>query len=152
MTNRFGKNNKQKAGAGFSLAEVIMSIGILGLVMSGMLYGYIQTNRRAEWNSMSLMAQSAASAATEQALAAKWYGHGTILDELQVPGSTNYTRTNLMIIPATGQLVIITNYVSITNILNNPPLRQIRVDCSWKPPNTTTWLSNTVITCRTLNQ
>ena len=61
MVARFGQNNKQKAGAGFTLVEVVMSIAILALVMGGMLCGYMQTNQRAEWSSLSLAAQSFAS-------------------------------------------------------------------------------------------
>ncbi len=80
-----------------------MAIAILALVMAGMIYGYVESNYRAEWSSMSLAAQSVASKAVEQARAAKWdvhlsssqTGSGTS-DELP---PTNYIQTNVLIIP-----------------------------------------------------
>jgi prepilin-type N-terminal cleavage/methylation domain-containing protein len=158
MVARFGQNNKQKAGAGFTLVEVVISIAILALVMGGMLCGYMQTNQRAQWSSLSLAAQSFASQWAEQARAAKWDTHSGIAGtgfgtgtELQ---QTNYTRTSSMLIPGTGQPVIVTNYVNITNVCVNPQVMQIRVDCVWQFPPTGIWtnnpaiFSNTVITWR----
>ena len=117
--------------------------------MAGMIYGYVQTNYRAEWSSMSLAAQSSAVEAIEQARAAPFDLHVTQDDPLQ---PTNYIRTNTLLIPSNGKSVAITNYVSVTNILTNLfiPLRQYRADCWWQfPPNTNgTWFSNTVITWR----
>jgi len=142
----------RNATVAFTLVEVVMSIAILALVMAGLIYGYVQTNYRAEWSSMSLAAQSLASKAVEQALAAKWdihsgnsgTGPGTS-DELP---PTNYMRTNTMFIAGTGQSLIVTNYVSITQPYNNPPVRQIRADCVWQFQSTGNWFSNTVVTWR----
>ncbi|MGA3162756.1 MAG: prepilin-type N-terminal cleavage/methylation domain-containing protein [Verrucomicrobiota bacterium] len=149
MTARFGQNNKQKAGAGFTLVEVVMSIAILALVMGGMLCGYVQTNRRAAWSSMSLAAQSFASQWAEQTRAATD-------NELH---SGKYTRTSSMFVPGTAWSVLVTNYVSITNVYVNPQVWQIRVDCVWQFPLTTVWttnksaiFSNTVITWRGARQ
>ena len=155
MTARFGQTGMRKAIAAFTLVEVMISIAILALAMAGMITCYIQTNRQAEWSSISLAAQSSASAAVEQALAAKWYVHGTILDEFQVQTGTNYIRTNTMVIPGTGESVTVTNYVSITNVFvgsTSIKLRQIRADCSWRFPYTSAWFSNTVIIYRAPNQ
>jgi prepilin-type N-terminal cleavage/methylation domain-containing protein len=148
MVARFGQNNKQKAGAGFTLVEVVMSIAILALVMGGMLCGYMQTNQRAEWSSLSLAAQSFASQWAEQTRAATD-------NELQ---SGHYTRTSSMFIPGTAWSVVVTNYVSITNVCANPQVWQIRVDCVWQFPLTAVWtnnsatFSNTVVTWRGARQ
>ena len=162
MTTRFRRNNRQKAGAAFTLVEVVMSIAILALVMGGMLKCYIQTNRQAEWSSLSLVAQSSAAQAVEQAMATKWDIHSDLpgtgfgtSDELSLPflppnNHTNYTRTNSMLIPGTGQSVIVTNYVSITNVCGNPRVRQIRVDCVWQFPLTGVWTNNTTIFSNTV--
>ena len=160
MTTRFGQTGKQKAIAAFTVVEVVISIAILALVMGGMIKGYIQTNRQAEWSSFSLAAQSFASQWAEQTEAEKWdthtdltgTGYGTSNELL----ATNYTRTNSMLIPGTGQSVIVTNYISITSVCASPQVRQIRVDCVWQFPLATTWatnnnsaiFSNTVITWR----
>ena len=58
--------------AAFTLAELLISIAILAMVMAGVIYGYAQANRFAEWSSMSLAAQSYALQGLEQVRAAKW--------------------------------------------------------------------------------
>ncbi len=132
-----------------------MSIAILALGMAGMIYGYVQTNYRAEWSSMALGAQTLAAQSVEQARAAKWdihssstaTGRGTS-DEL--PSPTNFVQifTNSLLIPSSGQPLTVTNYIWITTAWANPPVRQIRADCWWRFPPTGQWFSNTVITYR----
>ena len=56
----------------FTLIEVVISIAILGMVMAGLIYGYVQANWSALWSSMSLSAQTFASEGAEQARAADW--------------------------------------------------------------------------------
>ena len=58
--------------AAFTLIEVLISFAILALIVAGVIYGYAQTNRFAEWSSMSLAAQSYALQGLEQLRAAKW--------------------------------------------------------------------------------
>src|ERR1017187_9810176 len=112
------KNNHR---LGFTMIEVMVSFFIFGLVASGLIYGYVQINRMAEFSSMSLAAQSYASQGVEQAKSAQWdyvrwpntnCGPGTG-DELGplMPltsggvlgnGYTNYIMTNTMDVPTTG--------------------------------------------------
>ena len=153
MTVRSQPTNRPKAVAAFTLVEVVLSIATLALVMAGMIYGYVQSNYRAEWTAMSLAAQSLASKAVEQARAAKWdihsgtpgTGPGTS-DELPAPMS--YFKTNSMVIPATGQTTDVVTTVVITSISTNPPARQIRADCTWYFPLNGKPFTNTVITWR----
>ncbi|HVU08702.1 MAG TPA: prepilin-type N-terminal cleavage/methylation domain-containing protein [Verrucomicrobiae bacterium] len=134
------------ARAAFTLAEVVVAIAVLALVMAGMIYGYVQTNRQAEWSSLSLSGQSLASQNLEQARAAQWDVHTTNTDEL---GPQVYTRTNSMIInPSTGKTTNVITTVTISSVFANPPLRQIRADCVWKFPRTGQSFTNTVITYR----
>jgi type II secretory pathway pseudopilin PulG len=149
-------NNRAKT-SGFTLMEVLIAFMIFTLVISGMIYGYVQANRMAEFSSMSLGAQSYALQGAEQARAAKWdtqtypiaTGPGTG-DEL---GLTNYYQVDTNDIPTTGQPLLLTNYISITQIGNgSPPLRQIRSDCVWTFPFTAKLYTNTVITLRAPDQ
>src|SRR5262245_38622757 len=131
-------NLRTKAGSpsGFTLVEVIISMAILTVVIQGVIFGYSSSSQRAEWNARSLAAQSLASQGAGQAPAARWdtrkwqqtTGPGTA-DEL---GVTNYTRTEVLDIPTSGQPIMVTNYVSITTVSVNPPIRQIRSECVWK--------------------
>ena len=145
--------------AGFSLAETLIAFGILGMVFAGLLYGYVQANRIAEWSSMSLAAQSYASQGTEQARAAHWSYSDSTIDDLP---PTNYPPIlGIMDVPAKGNLLD-TNGNPIYNLTNivtvskygsgNPPLRLIRTDCHWTFPLTGQLFTNTVILIRAADQ
>jgi len=149
---------------GYALGEVLIAIGLLALVFAGLIYGYGQTNRMAEWSSMSLAAQSFAQQGAEQARAAVWDPRNNITntngpgtpDELPAP-STNST-TDFMDVPMIGDpgtnnnAFRVTNIVYVTAISTNPPLRKIRSDCVWTFPLTGLVQTNTVILLRTADQ
>ncbi|MGA9777943.1 MAG: prepilin-type N-terminal cleavage/methylation domain-containing protein [Verrucomicrobiia bacterium] len=144
----FGQIYKRRASTAFTLVEVTMSIAILALVMSGMIYGYVLTNHRAEWSSMSLDAQSFVAEAVEQARAAQWaISGGTATNQLQLL-PVSYIRTNTMLISSTGQLTNVLTTVSITNLSINPPLYQFRAQCVWYFPGKTNRFTNSFITWR----
>ena len=148
----------RKRGAAFTLAEVVVSVAILASVMTGLIYGYIQINYRAQLASISLAAQSLAAQSVEQARAAKWDVHS------QNPGTgpgasdelppTNYMQifTNSLLVPATGKGMTVTNYVSVSAAYNNPPVREIRADCAWRAPFSGKWFTNTMVTYRISDQ
>ncbi|HEU6448362.1 MAG TPA: hypothetical protein VFV23_08000 [Verrucomicrobiae bacterium] len=135
-----------------------MALFVFLIATSGVIYGYVQTNRLALWSSMSLAATSYASQGAEQARAADWRpwdypatnGPGT-MDELP---PTNYVRVDIMDIPSKGApdstdyTSWVTNYVSITTYSVNPPMRQIRSDCVWTAPQSGRLITNTIILLR----
>jgi prepilin-type N-terminal cleavage/methylation domain-containing protein len=144
----------------FTLIEVVISIAILGMVMAGLIYGYVQANWSALWSSMSLSAQTFASEGAEQARAADWRprdypaatGPGT-MDEL--PSGTIITNIGFMDVPGdtgTNKQFSVTNIVAITTVSVNPPLRQVRSDCYWTFPLENVRVTNTVILYRTSDQ
>jgi prepilin-type N-terminal cleavage/methylation domain-containing protein len=149
---------ERRARAAFSLMEVLVCLAIFALVTAGIVYGYAQTNRSAEWSSMSLSAQSLALQSLEQARSAYWYSQSTTTntgagssDELPASANT-YTYTNALQIPGSGQTIIVTNYLTVTALSTNPPLRQIISKCVWPfPPSTAAnvkWFTNAVVTQR----
>ncbi len=139
---------------GFTLAEVVVAIAVSTLAFGGVIYGYVLTADRAQWSSYSLAAQSLAMQGVEQARAAQWDPKAwPPVDQL---GVTNYTQVSTLDVPVSGQQPVqATNYISVTTVSLDPPLRQLRADCVW-------WLSNgrrsrgpftnTVITLRTSDQ
>src|ERR1035437_1254760 len=163
----------QRERLAFTLIEVMVSFFAFGLVVSGLIYGYVQVNRMAEWSSLSLAAQSYASQGLEQAKSAQWdyvrwpntnFGIGTG-DEMGFPipataggpngnGYTNYYTTNTMDVPTTGAPIWVTNFITISNLYpnNKPPLRQIRSDCVWAFPLNEMICTNTAITLRAPDQ
>jgi type II secretory pathway pseudopilin PulG len=165
MLVRFGKAGKNKsrvACGAMTLVEVLLAIVILATVMGGIMMGYVQANRMAEFSSMSLAAQSTASQGVEQALAARWDGQNTAdtnhsqghADELGltnnwIPMGTNYL---ILDIPVSGAATPVVNYVTITQPSFHPPIRQIRSDAVWTFPLTGVTFTNTMITLRAPDQ
>jgi prepilin-type N-terminal cleavage/methylation domain-containing protein len=158
-----GQGLARPAQAAFTLIEVLISLVIMVTVLAGLIYGYTQANWTAEWCSMSLAAQSYADQGAEQAREANWnprqvpmtYGYGG-QDELT--NGTTYQRLDFMDIPTKGSPAStnfqfwVTNYVSITNISVNPPLRRIRSDAVWTYPVNGNLCTNTIILMRTCDQ
>jgi type II secretory pathway pseudopilin PulG len=162
---------KKNHRRGFTLAEVLVSFFIFGLVFSGLIYGYVQVNRMAEFSSMSLAAQSYASEGLERVKSAQWnyvrwpntnYGPNTG-DELGFPTAIGYTNlppvVDTLDVPTSGAPIYITNYVTIMNVLTNlvaagaaPFMRQIRSDCVWNFPLDNTLCTNTAIALRAPDQ
>jgi type II secretory pathway pseudopilin PulG len=153
-----GKKNRT-ACAGMTLVEILMSILILVLIMGGIMTGYVQANRTAVFSAMSLAAQSTASQGVEQAIAARWDSQNTAdtvvgqyhADEL---GLTNnwIAATHILDVPVSGAAIPITNFVTITQVSANPPVRQIRSDAVWTFGPTGVTYTNTMITLRAPDQ
>jgi prepilin-type N-terminal cleavage/methylation domain-containing protein len=160
MLVRSAQTDQRSATNAFTLIEVLMALVILALVMAGLMYGYVQANRIAEWTSMSLAAQSSASQGLEQARGCQWNslawpptnGPGTG-DEC--PPTTNYTivYVDTLDVPSTGSTLPVTNYVLITDVGSaNHPLRQISSAAYWTFSLTGTTYSNVVVTQRAPDQ
>jgi len=145
----------RRANAAFTLAELVVAVAILALVFQGVITGYVQFTRHAEWSAHSLAAQSLASQGAEQARSAKWdtqawpqdVGPGQS-DEL---GVTQFFQTNTLDVPLNGQPLVVTNYISITAVSISPPVRQIRSECVW-PFGSRGWFTNSVILLRAPDQ
>jgi type II secretory pathway pseudopilin PulG len=161
--NRARKNVACLPETAFTLIEILVSVLIFTMAVSGLIYGYVQANWTAEWCSMSLAAQSLASQRAEQARAADWRprdwpilsGPGT-MDELT--NGTVYSRVDFMDIPSKGKpnsanfQFWVTNWVSVTSVSINPPLRQIRSDAVWTFPMNGDLCTNTIILLRASDQ
>lgn len=139
---------------GFTLAEVVISTAIIVMTLGGVIYGYIKTIARAEWSAYSLAAQSLAMQGVEQTRAAKWDPQAwPPIDEL---GTTNFIQIEQLDVPKKGPPVLATNYVSVTLVSSNPPLKELRSDCVWVlrngPSRHIGPFTNTVITLRAADQ
>ncbi|HEY5043937.1 MAG TPA: prepilin-type N-terminal cleavage/methylation domain-containing protein [Verrucomicrobiae bacterium] len=167
MTLHLAQPKNRTHCPGFTLVEIMISFAIFGMALSGLIYGYVVANRMAEWSSMSLAAQSAASQGAERARAANWRprdypatnGPGT-MDELPPPanGRPVFTNVDYFDIPTKGDPSSadfnswVTNYVWVTNISLNPPMRRIRSDAIWRFPLTGALCTNSVILLRAPDQ
>lgn len=141
---------RRRRRAAFTLVEVTMSIIIAGLVFGGILTGYIQSGRRAEWSGYSLAVQAYGIQQLEQARAAMW----DISSEIPVNQITNlnligwtyvggqwkgYSWTNIDIPYSGANFIRATNYVAVSNVTVSalPPISiySVRVDTVWKYRN-----------------
>jgi prepilin-type N-terminal cleavage/methylation domain-containing protein len=139
------------ARRGFTLVEALVSMAILGLMVTGVVSGFIQSHRTAEWSAYSLAAQSLALQAMEQSRAAKW-------DPTKSPAAddlvaSNFPTTiNILDVPLSGtNIVYATNRISIRTVSTDPPLREVAVECTWKFPNRGLF-TNSILTYRAPDQ
>lgn len=139
-----------KQNHGFSLAEVVICVGIITLVFAGIIQGNVQATKRAEWSGYSLAAQGMANQQIEQARSALWdtalYPAVNQLTNLNLTGWaynaskkewSGYTN-NILDLPISGTNVVrATNYVYVRminlNNTTNPPVavQMIQVDTVW---------------------
>ena len=138
--------------AAFTLIEVLISFAVLSLVVAGIIYGYAQANRFAEWSSMSLAAQSYALQGLEQLRAAKWdLLANPAVDDWPVPpgGTTNLApQADIMDIPVSGAPFYVTNNIKLIQLSTSPQLREVWSQCIWTFPRTGQLYTNIVITYR----
>jgi len=151
-----------KSCAAFSLMEVMVAFMIFGMVVGGMLCGYMQANRMAEYSSQSLAALSYASQGLEQMRSAQWdaervgntNGPGTedvLPMTLQTNGTLIFTtnQVDTLDVPSTGQQINVTNYITVTQFSTNPPfLRQIMSQVVWTLPMSGQPCTITIVTLR----
>ena len=119
---------------GFCLEEVVVAFGISALALGGLVSGYIMASKKIEWSARSMAAQIQAAGRIEQTRAALW-------DTLADPPTDQLATTNFpaliqpLDLPNVGtNVVLATNWITITQISANPPLKMIRSDCVWQSP------------------
>ena len=121
-----------KSCMAFTLMEASIASAIAAMMFGGIIYGYIMSNRSAEWSAYSFAAQSLALQRLEQTRACKWDPDATpIVDELQ---STNFLlEFKILDVPLTGtNITYATNITTISTISTVPPLRMISVETTWQ--------------------
>ena len=144
------------------MIEVMIAFSIFGLVTAGMIYGYVQSNRLAEWSSQSLASMSYASQGIEQLRAAQWsaeeFSTGSGAGSTDVLGpSTNIVESDSMDIPTTGSPIWVTNYLTVYTYTNSlgqtsPPLKVLKSQVVWTFRISGQLFTNTIITFRAPDQ
>jgi hypothetical protein len=115
------------------LAEVVISMAMAALTVSGIISCYLMAVQRSEWTAASTAASQLAMDRMAQLRALRW--------EVSWEGDT--TRTNELLagsfvdeaepldLAQTGtDPLMATNFVTVTR-LSDPPLLLLRVDCVW---------------------
>jgi prepilin-type N-terminal cleavage/methylation domain-containing protein len=136
--------SSRQASAGFSLVEVLTAMGLLGIMITGLVAGFMQTHRVAEFSAHALAAQSLANQPLEQARAAKWDPYASPPVD-QLVASNFPVVTNILDIPINGtNIVVATNRTTIRVISTDPPLKEIAAETTWR------FLNRGIITNRAL--
>ena len=154
---------RRRERSAFTLPEVLVSLVILTIAISGICYGYSQINRIAVWDSMNQAAQAFAIRGMEAARAAKWNPWVLSTNTTALAGSqdelpaTNgipaLIQTNVLDIPRLGNPgtnlnYYATDYVYVTQYPGEPPIREIRSECVWNFAPTGKQFTNVIITLR----
>jgi prepilin-type N-terminal cleavage/methylation domain-containing protein len=141
------KLTRQKHGlrSGFTMVEMIIAMAIAGITVAGVASGFMQVFLQGQSSAYSLAAHSQAMRGLEQARAAKWDPAG--LDQLG--SNTNWPPSvDVLDLPMQGNnITYATSRVYVTTISTRPPLRQIKVECSWSFMNKRV-LTNSIVTYR----
>lgn len=129
------RGSGRRAGVrAFTLAEVMISLAIAGVLFAGLITAYVQSSYRAEWSGYSLAAQSLAVQQLEQARAADW-DISTIPIKNEITNVPTITAA-ILDLPVNGTNVIwATNYTTITSVpITNTlgaSVYMVRVDTAW---------------------
>jgi len=157
MVVRFKSAGGKNSSNAFTLLEVLICFVILTVVMSGLITGYVQANRVAEWSSESLAAMSYAEQGMEQLRSAQWsaeeYPTGSGSGTTDVLGS-NFTtnQSDSLDIPSTGAPIYATNTMSSVQVSSTPPLRLLTSQVIWTFTLTGQTFTNTIVTLRAPDQ
>ena len=145
---------------GFTLVEALVSMMVTGIMVTGVVAGYTQCMRQAEWSAYSLAAQSLAMQPIEQSRAAKWDPYAVPpVDQITNSPTASFAgttwtllATNILDIPISGtNIVYATNRTSVRTISTTPPLKEISVETTWRFMNRGVF-TNTVVTYRAPDQ
>ena len=166
MLSHWKPNKNQRQG--FTFGEILVAFFVFGLVISGLMYGYVAANRMAEMSSMSLAAQSFALQGLEEAKSVQWnyvrWPNTNVSsdDPFWTPPSVGYTnlppQVDTLDIPTTGAPILVTNYVTVTEINSsyyinsNSPIRQIVCNCVWAFPLDGRLVTNSAVGFRAPDQ
>jgi len=164
--------------AAFTLVEALFAFVLLAFSIGGIVYGYSEVSRLAEFSAMSSAAQSYALQGLEQARSAQWnpWDFSTNTgpwSENQITVPSTMVQQDLLDIPMKGNpfstnstgaftnsLFLATNYIIVTQVTNYAGgnsfpanLRQIKSIVYWTfPLETNKIYSNVVITLRASDQ
>ena len=124
--------HQKRTRQALTLVEVLVAMIVFGIMVSGIVSGFMQAHRAAEWSAYSLAAQSLAMQPMEQARAAKWDPYAWPATN-QLIQANFPPQTNVLDVPASGtNIVYATNRTTLRMVSTTPPLMQISVECTWR--------------------
>jgi type II secretory pathway pseudopilin PulG len=130
---------------------MVIALLVAGIMISGVVAGFVQYSRQAEWSAHSLAAQMQAVRRLEQVRAGKWQPLGSIPVDQLVSSNFPILVDVLDVSTTGGNAVYATNTTTITMVSTNPPIKMIRIDCTWPFMNRGV-MTNSIFTYRAPDQ
>jgi prepilin-type N-terminal cleavage/methylation domain-containing protein len=118
--------------AGMTLVEVVIALAITGLMVGGIVTGYIYCTTSAVKAELAQAANAKAMERIEEARSAQWdTSSWPVVDQLV---ATNFPDESVTLdMPGTNTVgTSATIQTTISQISVTPPIRRIRVDCIWQ--------------------
>jgi prepilin-type N-terminal cleavage/methylation domain-containing protein len=137
--------------AGMTLVEVIVALAITGLMVAGIIRGYVYCATSAVRAELAQEANAKAMQRIEETRSAQWNTSSSLAADLLVP--TNFPDVPVTLdMPGTNTNgTSATIKTTISQISLTPPLKKIRVDCIWQFRGAE-WVTNSIETIRAPDQ
>jgi len=140
-----------------TLVEVVVAMAIAGLMVAGIVTGYIFCTTSTVKDSLYMAANARAAERLEETRSATWSLYGSNpTDELVATNFPPETNVVLDLSDSGSEFTLATVTTEITQILpssslpNAAPVRRIHVDCIWQFKGE--WITNSIETCRAPDQ
>jgi prepilin-type N-terminal cleavage/methylation domain-containing protein len=137
--------------AGMTLVEVIVALAITGLMVAGIIRGYVYCATSAVRAELAQAANAKAMQRIEETRSAQWNTSSSLAVDQLV--TTNFpVETVTLDMPGTDTNgTPATLQTTISQISLTPPLRRIRADCIWQFRGAD-WVTNSIETIRAADQ
>ena len=151
ISNQSGVQSPPRSRAGMTLVEVMMALAITGLVLAGIVSGYIFCTTSTVKDSLFMAANARAMERIEEARSAIWAPYRAEPTNQLVAANFPDKVVILDLSGSGSNITSATIKTDISQISLSPLVMRIRVDCIWQFKGVE-WVTNTIETCRAPDQ
>jgi prepilin-type N-terminal cleavage/methylation domain-containing protein len=137
--------------AGMTLVEVMVALAITGLMLAGIVSGYIFCTNSAVKDSLYMAANARAMERMEETRSAIWAPYRAVPTNQLVAANFPDKVVTLDMSGSSTNVVSATIQTAISQISASPPVMRIHVDCIWQFQGAE-WVTNSIETCRAPDQ
>ena len=134
-----------------TLVEVMVALAITGVVVAGIISGYIFCTNSTVKDSLYMAANARAMERMEETRSAIWAPYRAVPTNQLVAANFPDQVVTLDMSASGSNVVSATLKTDISQISISPPVMRIHVDCIWQFERSE-WITNTIETCRAPDQ